>query len=276
MNLKDKVVFVSGASRGVGKAIAIRAAKDGAHVIITGKTDKPHPKLPGTLFSAAEEIKAAGAASVTPVICDVRDLEHVEQAIKSTGDRFGRIDVLVNNASALYLQPIDMLTEKHFNLMHEVIVRASLFSVKYALPYLLKSGLKQVLNIAPKADIVGKWFANHTAYTLCKFSSSMLVTGLAEELKDSGIHINGLWPATLLNTAAVKFVLGGDEMLKHTRDPMIMADAAYEIVANKTVSGEFFLDALVVKSIGIDPDSYATAIGIEPYIDLYVEEALLN
>jgi len=273
--LKDKVVFIGGATRGVGKAIAIKAAKEGAHVVITGKTDKPHPKLPGTIHSAKEEIEAAGAKSVTAIVCDVRDLESLKAAIDQVGEHFGRIDVLVNNASALYLLPTEALTEKAFDLMHQIIVRGSLFASKYALPYLKNSEMRQIINIAPSVEMKPKWFGNHTAYTLCKFASSMMVTGLAHEFKGDKISVNALWPATLLNTAAVKFVLGGDAALAHTRDPKIMADALCEVI-KKNVTGEYFLDDQVIREMGKDPDSYATVAGNKPYVDLYVEEAELT
>lgn len=274
--LANKVVFVSGGSRGVGKEIAKKAGSLGAHVIITGKTAEPHPKLPGTLYTAAEEIEKAGAASCTPIICDVRDLASVKSAITEAGEKYGQIDILVNNASALYLKSIYDIEEKTFDLMNKVIVRSSYFNVKYALPYLLQSGIKQVLNIAPSVDLQDKWFAgplgSHTAYTIAKYASSMMVTGLAAELKKDGISVNALWPATLLNTAAVEFVLGGDEALKRTRHPSIMADAAFEILLNKNVSGEYFLDDKVVSDMGKNPSDYNTVPGVTPTIDIYVNK----
>ena len=274
-SLTGKVVYISGATRGVGKAIAIKAAEAGAHVVITGKTDKPHAKLPGTIHSAAKEIKAAGALSVMPIVCDVRDLLSLKASIDKVGQAFGRIDVLVNNASALYLSSITDLSEKAFELMYQIIVRASFFSVKYALPYFKKSSLKQVLNIAPKVDMRAKWFKDHSAYTLFKYGASMLVTGLACELEKAGISVNALWPATLLNTAAVKFVLGGEAALAHTRDPAIMADAACEIF-KKAVTGAYFLDVDIIRQMGKNPDDYATIPGNQPYLDLYVDENQLS
>lgn len=273
--LKDKVVFVSGASRGVGKEIAIKAGSLGAHVIITGKTAEPHPKLPGTLFTAADEIKQAGAASVTPIVCDVRDLNALKDAIVETGEKHGVIDVLINNASVLYLRGVREIEEKTFDLMHQIIVRASFFSAKYALPYLKKSELRQVLNIAPTLSLEPKWFNNSTAYTIAKFSSSMMVTGLAHELKSDNIAVNALWPATLLNTAAVEFVLGGEQALAKTRHPNIMADAAVEVLLNKSVTGEYFLDHNVILEMGKNPDDYNTS-EQTPQIDIYVEPSDLN
>ncbi|WP_119342838.1 SDR family oxidoreductase [Facilibium subflavum] len=274
--LEGKVIVITGATRGVGKAIAIKAAEDGAHVVIIGKTDKPHPKLPGTVHSAADEVKAAGAKSVFPIVCDVRDLDALKKHIEQIGQHFGHIDIVVNNASALYLQSCTEVSEKAFDLMHQIIVRSSFFMSQYAYPFLKKSSVKQILNIAPKVDMKAKWFGNHTAYTLCKFASSMMVTGLANEFKADGIHVNALWPATLLNTAAVKFVLGGDQALAHTRDPRIMADAAYHIFTALNVSGEYFLDVDLIKKMGKNPDDYATVAGNKPFIDLYVEEAAIQ
>ncbi len=272
MSLHEKVVFVSGASRGVGKEIALKAGSLGAHVYITGKTAEPHAKLPGTIYTAAEEIKQAGAASVTPIVCDIRDLQALEAAIKQAGDKHGVIDVLVNNASALYLLPSESITQSKFDLMHQIIVRASFFAAQYALPYLQKSSMPNLMNIAPAVDVQAKWFNNHTAYTLCKFASSMMVTGLANEFKPYGVRVNALWPATFLYTAAVEFVVG-DEALAHTRHPRIMADAAMEILLNKEGTGAFYLDHKVIKEMGGNPSSYDTNAGKKPQVDIYVEEA---
>lgn len=275
MSLKNKVVFVSGASRGVGKEIAMKAGSLGAHVFITAKTTEPHPKLPGTIYTAAEEIKTAGAASVTPIVCDVRDVAQLESAVKQAGETHGVIDILVNNASALYLLPSDSITQSKFDLMHEIIVRASLFTAQFALPYLKKSSMANIMNIAPSLSLKPKWFGNHSVYTICKFSSSMMVVGLANEFKDDGVRVNALWPATLLHTAAVEFVVG-DDALKVTRHPRIMADAAMEVLLNKSGTGEFYLDHNVIKDMGIDPNTYNSNDGIDPQIDIYVEKDDLN
>lgn len=275
MLLKEKVVFVSGASRGVGKEIAIKAGLLGAHVYITAKTAEPHAKLPGTIYTAAEEIAQAGAASVTPIVCDIRELSTLESAIKQAGDKHGVIDVLVNNASALYLLPSDSISQSKFDLMQQIIVRASFFAAQYALPYLKKSEMANIMNIAPALDIKAKWFNTHTAYTLCKFASSMMVTGLSHEFKSYGVRVNALWPATFLHTAAVEFVVGGDA-LEHTRHPRIMADAAMEILLNKQGTGEFYLDHQVIKEMGGEPSSYDMIAGKKPQLDIYVEETDLT
>lgn len=274
--LKDNVIFISGGTRGVGKAIALRAAQDGAHLYITGKTDTPHPKLRGTIHSAAEEIAAAGAASVTPIVCDVRDLASVKQAISQAGERHGRIDALINNASALFLQPVSELAEKRYDIMQDVIVRAAYFSIQYALPYLRQSQLRQILNISPYPTLKPQWFTGHTAYTMAKYSAAMMVYGLAHELAKDEISINALWPATLLNTAAVEFVLGGEAALQNTRQPSIMADATHAILTGEKVNGQYFLDHNIIKRLGNNPDDYATVLGNKATIDIYVTPDMLE
>lgn len=269
-----KTVFITGGTRGVGLEIAKRFAKDGANVVIVGKTVDPHPKLPGTLATATEEIRAAGAKEVLAIPCDVRDLDALNLAITATGAKFGKIDVLVNNASALYLLRTIDLTPSKFNLMHEVIVRASLFAGQFALPYLQKSENPHIIHLAPKPALLAKWFKGHTAYTLCKFSSSMLVIGLASEFAEFGIAVNAIWPKTLLATAAVQNLLGGDNSINHSRHPRIVADAAY-ILSNKPVShsGNFHLDEELVNEVGGNLDDYSIISGSKLYTDLYVEEA---
>ncbi len=267
-----KTILITGASRGVGLAIAKRFALDEANVIILAKTTAPHPKLEGTIWSAAEEIKAAGASDVMPIPCDIRDLEELKHAITSAGDKFGKIDCLINNASSIFLLKTSELPEKRYNLMHEVIVRASLFACQYALPYLMKSDNAHILNIAPKLDLKPKWFTNHVAYTLCKFASSMMVMGLASELANDKIAVNALWPATLLNTAAVQNLLGGDAAVQKSRQPSIMADAAYYILNqdSTTFTGNHFFDEEIITKIGGNLDSYSVVAGAKLITDLYV------
>jgi citronellol/citronellal dehydrogenase len=266
-------VFITGGTRGVGLEIAKKFAASGAQVAIVGKTVTPHPKLPGTLDSAAEEIRQAGASEVLALACDVRDLEALEQAIKTAGERFGKIDLLVNNASALYLLSAQEITPSKFNLMHEVIVRGSFFATQYALPWLKKSANPRIIHLAPPIDLKPKWFAGHTAYTVCKYSSAMLVMGLAEELAKDGIAVNAVWPHTLLATAAVQNLLGGDMAVKHSRHPRIVADAVAYLVAKETsYSGHFHLDDDILRDNGVDLAQYNCVPGSKLITDLYVEE----
>lgn len=269
--MSKKTIFITGASRGVGLAIAKRFAAEGANIAIVAKTVEAHPKLPGTLWSARDEIKAAGANEVLAIPCDIRDLEALKAAINEAGQHFGHIDALVNNASSIYLQKTADVSEKQFDLMHGVIVRASFFAVQYALPYLLKSSNAHILNIAPKPDLQPKWFKNHTAYTLCKFASGMMVMGLAAELSSQKIAVNALWPATLLDTAAVQNLLGGANAVARARKPSIMADAAYYVL-NQPIAhtGNYYLDEEIIIKSGLDLESYSVVPGSELLPDLYV------
>lgn len=270
-----KNVFITGGSRGVGLEIAKRFASVGANIAIVGKTTEEQTRLKGTIYSAAEEIKAAGANCVLPIQCDVQDLVKLKAAIEEAGEKFGHIDVLVNNASSIYLLNTSELPEKRFDLMHNIILRASLFSAKYALPYLRKSSNPHIISLAPKVDMQEKWFKGHTAYTLCKFSASMLVMGLAAEYKEYGIAANAIWPATLLDTAAVQNLLGGEAAVKRSRHPKIVADAVY-IMANKDAkayTGNYLLDEDVLKAENIDLAQYSVVPGSDLITDLYVEKA---
>ena len=271
---KPQTIFITGGTRGVGLEIAKRYAQMGANVIIVGKTVEPHAKLPGTLASASAEIKAAGAREVMALQCDVRDLDSLQQAITSAGTHFGKIDILVNNASALYLLKSTDITPSKFNLMFEVIVRASLFAAQYALPFLSKSAAPRIIHIAPPIAVLPKWFKDHSAYTVCKFSSAMLVVGLAEEFKALGIAVNALWPKTLLATAAVQNLLGGEIAMKHSRHPRIVADALVYLAGQPSdYSGKFHLDEDVLREQGIDLAAYSMVAGSELITDLYVEES---
>ena len=267
-----KTIFITGASRGVGLEIAKRFAHEGANIALVAKTVEPHPKLQGTIWTATEEIKQAGANDVLAIPCDVRDLEALKSAIIQTGDKFGKIDALINNASSIHLLKTSELPEKRFDLMHDVIVRSSLFAAQYALPYLLKSENPHILNIAPKPDMQPKWFKDHVAYTLCKFASGMMVMGLAAEFTEYKIAVNALWPATLLDTAAVQNLLGGEAAVKCSRKPTIMADAAYYIL-NQPASntGNYYLDEDIIKKTGLDLASYSVTPGGKLITDLYVD-----
>ena len=256
-NLKNKTLFVSGASRGIGLAIAKRAAQDGANIILAAKTAEPHPKLPGTIYTAAEEIEEAGGQAL-PVICDIRDEENVRKAVNEGFEKFGGIDICVNNASAISLTSTPDTDMKRYDLMHQINGRGTYLVSKYCIPHLKQSNNAHILNLAPPLDMKPKWFGPHLAYTMAKFTMSMCVLGMAEELKPDGIAVNGLWPRTAIATAAVKNILGGEELMSISRTPEIMADAAYEIFNKNSedFSGNFCIDDLVLYEAGIKDFSH--------------------
>ena len=241
MSLANKVVFITGGSRGIGLEIGKRAARDGAKVVLAAKTAEPHPKLPGTIFTAAEEIIEAGGEAL-PLILDVRDEENVLKAVEETVSHFGGIDICVNNASAISLTKTPDTDMKRYDLMHQINGRGTYLVSKYCIPHLKKSSNPHILNLGP-----------HLAYTMAKFTMSMCVLGMAEELKADGIAVNGLWPRTAIATAAVKNVLGGEELMNISRKPEIMADAAYEIFIkdSKEFTGNFCIDDLVLHESGV-------------------------
>ena len=259
MSLANKVVFITGGSRGIGLEIGKRAARDGAKVVLAAKTAEPHPKLPGTIFTAAEEIIEAGGEAL-PLILDVRDEENVLKAVEETVSHFGGIDICVNNASAISLTKTPDTDMKRYDLMHQINGRGTYLVSKYCIPHLKKSSNPHILNLAPPLDMKAKWFGPHLAYTMAKFTMSMCVLGMAEELKADGIAVNGLWPRTAIATAAVKNVLGGEELMNISRKPEIMADAAYEIFIkdSKKFTGNFCIDDLVLHESGVkDFTNYA-------------------
>ena len=259
MSLANKVVFITGGSRGIGLEIGKRAARDGAKVVLAAKTAEPHPKLPGTIFTAAEEIIEAGGEAL-PLILDVRDEENVLKAVEETVSHFGGIDICVNNASAISLTKTPDTDMKRYDLMHQINGRGTYLVSKYCIPHLKKSSNPHILNLAPPLDMKAKWFGPHLAYTMAKFTMSMCVLGMAEELKTDGIAVNGLWPRTAIATAAVKNVLGGEELMNISRKPEIMADAAYEIFIkdSKEFTGNFCIDDLVLHESGVkDFTNYA-------------------
>ena len=225
MDLKNKTLFVSGASRGIGLAIAKRAAKDGANIILAAKTAEPHPKLPGTIYSAAEEVEEAGGRAL-PVICDIRFEENVKEAEDNGLKEFGCIDICINNASAIQLTGTLQTDLKRYDLMHQINSRGTFVVSKVCLPHLLKSENPHILNLSPPLDMDPKWFGPHVAYTMAKFGMSLCVLGMAEEFKDQGVAVNALWPRTAIATAAVRNTLGGEEVMKISRSPEIMGDAA--------------------------------------------------
>ena len=255
-------MFITGASRGIGLAIALRAARDGANVAVAAKTVTPDPRLPGTIFTAAAEIEKAGGKAL-PIACDIRDEQSVEKAIADTAAKFGGIDILVNNASAISLTGTLQTPMKRFDLMNQINQRGTFMVSQKALPHLLKAANPHVLNLSPPLDFDVKWFANHAAYTLAKFGMSVYAWAMAAEFKGK-IAFNCLWPRTGIATAAIQNILGGEDGMKRCRKPEIMADAAYAIFNRpaKTCTGNFFIDDEVLAAEGITNfDKYAVSPG---------------
>ena len=273
MSLKDKVIFMTGGSRGIGLSIALKAAADGAKIAIAAKTADPHPKLPGTIFTAVEEIEAAGGHGL-PIQCDIRDEHNVHESVKKAVDHFGGIDICINNASAISLTPTLDTDMKRYDLMHNINGRGTFLTSKACIPHLLKSGNPHILNISPPLDMNPIWFQGHVAYTMAKYNMSLCVLGMAAEYKGQ-IAVNALWPRTAIRTAAVKNVLGGDEMMKKSRDPKIMADAAH-VILNKDkdkFSGNFVLDDSLLAEHGeTDFSKYADYPFAELIPDFFVPE----
>ncbi len=258
-NLKNKSIFMSGGSRGIGLAIALRAAQDEANVVIAAKTAAPHPKLPGTIYTAAEEIEAAGGKALA-VICDIRDETQVSNAVDAAVARFGGIDICINNASAIQLTPTEITDMKRFDLMHQVNTRGTFLVSKLCLPHLKKANNPHILNLAPPLDMSPKWFGPHVAYTMAKYGMSMCTLGMAAEFAKQGIAVNSLWPLTAIDTAAVRNLLGGDAVAKMSRKPEILADAAHAVLVRdaKINSGNFYIDEIVLREEGVeDFDQYA-------------------
>lgn len=258
MSLKGRTLFITGASRGIGLAIALRAARDGANIAIAAKTDAPHPKLPGTIHTAADEITRAGGNAL-PLTVDIRDEAAVADAIAATAKAFGGIDIVVNNASAISLTRVADTDMKRYDLMTQVNTRGTFMVSKYALPWLEKSTNPHILMLSPPLDIREKWFAPHTAYSIAKYGMSLVVLGLAGELRDKGIAVNALWPRTTIATAAIRNLLGGDQMMSMSRTPDILADAAYSIFNEtaKSFTGNFLIDDTYLASKGVtDFDQY--------------------
>ena len=250
-DLKDKTLFITGASRGIGKAIAIRAARDGANVVVAAKTATPHPKLPGTIHTAAAEIEAAGGRALALSV-DVRDEEQVEQAVKQAVETFGGIDVLVNNASAISLTGTLETPMKRYDLMHQINTRGTFLASQKCLPHLLRAENPHILNISPPLNFEERWFGPHVAYTMAKYGMSLCVLGMAAEFRDAGVAVNALWPRTAIATAAMA-MLGGPEAARRCRKPEIMADAAHVILTRPVgeASGNYFIDDAVLAEAGV-------------------------
>ncbi len=265
-DLKDKTMFVSGGSRGIGLAIALRAAKDGANVIIAAKTAEPHAKLPGTIYTAAQEIEDAGGRAL-PVVCDIRDDNAVKAAVEAGVDKFGGIDICINNASAISLTSTLQTPMHRFDLMHQINTRGTFLVSQTCLPHLLESANPHILNLSAPLNMEEKWFKDHVAYTMAKFGMSMCVLGMAAEFRDQGVAVNALWPRSTIATAAVQNLLGGDELTKRSRKPEIMADAAHIILTkpSREFSGNFCIDDEVLESAGITD---LTAYAIDPSMPL--------
>jgi citronellol/citronellal dehydrogenase len=270
MSLKGKRIFITGGSRGIGLAIALRAARDGAHIAIAAKTAEANPKLPGTIFTAAKEIEAAGGTAL-PIQCDIRDEAQIEDAITKTAQQFGGIDILVNNASAINLTRTDQTPAKRFDLMFDVNVRGTFLTSQAALPHLRKSAEEgrnpHILNLSPPLSMKAVWFKNHVAYTMAKYGMSMCVLGMAEEFKRDGIGVNALWPRTVIDTAALQMIPGIDALAGRT--PQILADAAHIIFNRdaKECTGNFFVDDVLLASEGItDLEKYSVTPGTKDFL----------
>jgi citronellol/citronellal dehydrogenase len=271
-NLKGKTLFITGASRGIGKAIALRAARDGANIAIAAKTTVPHPKLPGTIYTAAEEIEKAGGKAL-PCVIDIRDEGQIAAGVAKAVEVFGGIDILVNNASAISLSGTVETPMKRYDLMHGVNVRGTFACSQACIPHLRKSRNPHILNNSPPLSLEARWFAPHVAYTMSKFGMSLCVLAMAEELKDEGIAVNALWPRTVIATAAVQNLLGGDATIRGSRKPEIMADAAYVILTkpSREFTGNFCIDEDVLRAEGItDFSKYQSAPGATLIPDFFI------
>ncbi|MEZ6023877.1 MAG: NAD(P)-dependent oxidoreductase [Hyphomonadaceae bacterium] len=266
MSLAGKTLFITGASRGIGLAIGLRAARDGANVVIAAKTAEPHKKLPGTIYSAAEAIEEAGGKAL-PLVVDVRDPESVANAVGDAVARFGGIDICVNNASAIQLTGTLQTDVRRYDLMNQVNARGAFIVSRACLPHLMKADNPHVLMLSPPLDMSPRWFASHVAYSMAKYGMSMCVLGMAEEFKDDGVAFNALWPRTGVATAAIEFALTGEEGMKHCRTPDIIADAAYAIFnkPSRQCTGNFFIDDVLLYDEGErDFDKYR----VDPSKDL--------
>lgn len=273
MSLKNKTALITGGSRGIGKAIAERLAKEGCNIVIAAKTTEPHPKLEGTIYTAAKEIESYGVKCL-PLQCDIRNEDQIQLTIDEAVKNFGGIDILVNNASAISLTSTEQTDPKRFDLMMDIEIRGTFFMCKACIPYLKKSANAHILNLSPPFNMNPKWFAQHLAYTISKYGMSMIILGLAEELRKDKIAANALWPQTTIATAAVQNLLGGDVLMKMSRTPEIVADAAFAILSKLSTecTGNFFIDEDVMKKEGItDFSKYAVNASQKLMKDIFLD-----
>jgi citronellol/citronellal dehydrogenase len=272
MPFKNRTVFITGASRGIGKAIALRLAQEGANIVVAAKSVSENPKLGGTIFSAAAEVEAAGGKALA-VQCDIRDESQIQEAVDKAVARFGGIDVLINNASAISLTPAEQTEPKRFDLMHDINVRGTFFMSKACIPHLKKGHNPHILNLSPPLNLDIKWLGGHVAYTMSKYNMTMIALGLSAELKKYNIAANALWPRTTIATAAVQNLLGGDALMKMSRTTNIIADAVYYILRRPSTecTGNTFIDEDLLAEEGItDLDKYAVTPGGKLFQDLFV------
>ena len=271
-NLKSKTLFITGATRGIGKAIGLRAARGGANIIVAAKTTAPNPKLAGTIYTAAEEMVAAGGKALACPV-DIRFEDQIQRAVEQAVATFGGIDILVNNASAISLTGTLATSMKRFDLMQQVNTRGTFACSQACLPHLLKSPNPHILNISPPLNLSARWFAPHAAYTIAKYGMSLCVLGMAAEFREQGVAVNALWPRTIIATAAIMNLLGGEEVMRHGRKPEIMADAAHAILTrpSRECTGNFFIDEEVLATEGIaNFDPYAVTPGGNLVPDLFL------
>jgi citronellol/citronellal dehydrogenase len=273
--LKGKTLFITGASRGIGLAIALRSARDGANIAIAAKTAEPHPRLPGTIYTAAREIEAAGGQAL-PLVCDIRFENQVQAAVAKALETFGGMDICVNNASAISLTPTEQTDARHFDLMFAINTRGTFFVAKACIPHLRKAENAHILMLAPPLDMKAKWFKRHLAYSITKYGMSLCVLGMAAELKSDGIAVNALWPRTTIATAAVNNLLGGDTMMRRSRKPDIVADAAHLILTQsaKSFTGRFVIDDTFLYEVGgvTDFERYRVDPSMELAPDFFVPD----
>jgi citronellol/citronellal dehydrogenase len=272
MNFKNKTAFITGASRGIGKAIAMRLAREGANIVVVAKSVEEHPKLGGTIFTAAQEIENAGGKALA-VQCDIRFEDQINNAVEQAVKTFGGIDILINNASAISLTPVEKTEPKAFGLMHDINVKGTFFVSKACIPFLKKATNAHILNLSPPLNLDKKWFAGHLAYTMSKYNMTMIALGLSEELKKYQIAANCLWPKTTIATAAVRNLLGGEALVEMSRTPEIVADSAFYILQQSSLecTGNTFIDEEVLAKEGItDLEKYAVKPGAALYSDLFL------
>lgn len=272
MSFKNKTVFITGASRGIGKAIAIRLAKEGANIVVVAKSTVENPKLGGTIFSAAKEIEEAGGKALA-VQCDIRFEDQIKTAVEKATETFGGIDILINNASAISLTPVEQTEQKAFELMHDINVKGTFFVSKACIPHLKKGTNAHILNLSPPINLDQKWLTGHVAYTISKYNMTMIALGLSGELKKYNIAANTLWPKTTIATAAVRNLLGGEALINMSRKPEILADCAYYILQKPSTecTGNSFIDEDVLTKEGItDFEKYSVKLGAKLYTDLFL------